>query len=165
MNPSMNPEIIAQLHDIRGLDPVSWWPPAGGWWLLLGLTILVLTGLVLWLRNLRKYPPGSWHRDAYQRLVQLKKQAPDLSDSDLAGQLSGLLRRIAVVRLGRIQAAGLSGDAWLGWLQEQDPQNYDWRQKGRLLLTLPYAPATDSSSSKAELLELLRASMVWTEKR
>mgnify|MGYP001813760079 CR=1 FL=1 len=161
----MNPEILAQLRDIQELDPVSWWPPASGWWLLLGLAILLLAVLILGLRNLRKYPPGSWNRDAYRRLMHLKKQAPDLSDSDLAGQLSGLLRRIAVVRLGRIQAAGLSGDAWLKWLQEQDPRAYDWPQKGRLLLTLPYAPATDSSDNKAELLELVRASVAWTAKR
>jgi len=97
--------------------------------------------------------------------MKLRKQAASLSDSELAGQLSGLLRRIAVVRLGRSQAAGLSGDAWLNWLHEQDPQDYDWQQKGRLLLTLPYAPATDSSNNKAALLELLRASIAWAEKR
>ena len=161
----MNPQILAQLRDIQDLDPVSWWPPATGWWLLLLLTLTLIIGLVLWLRNLRKYPPGSWHRDAYQNLVKLKKQASNLSDSQLAGQLSGLLRRIALVRLGREQAAGLSGDAWLEWLQEQDPRAYDWRQKGRLLLTLPYAPATDSSDNKAQLLELVRAAIAWTEKR
>ena len=161
----MNPQILAQLRDIQDLDPVSWWPPATGWWLLLLLILALIIGLVLWLRNLRKYPPGSWHRDAYRSLVKLRKQASKLSDGELAGQLSGLLRRIAVVRLGREQAAGLSGDAWLKWLQEQDPRAYDWPQKGRLLLTLPYAPATDSSDNKAELLELVRASVAWTAKR
>ena len=161
----MNPQILAQLRDIQDLDPVSWWPPATGWWLLLLLTLALIIGLVLWLRNLRKYPPGSWHRDAHRNLVRLRKQASNLSDGELAGQLSSLLRRIAVVRLGRAQAAGLSGDAWLNWLHEQDPRAYDWQQKGRLLLTLPYAPSSDSSDKKAELLELLRASIAWTEKR
>ncbi len=161
----MNPEILAQLRDIQGLDPVSWWPLATGWWLLMLLILLLMTGSILLVRNLRKYPPGSWNRDAYQRLMRLKKQAPGLSDNELASQLSGLLRRIAVIRLGRFQAAGLSGDAWLSWLHEQDPQDYDWRQKGRLLLTLPYAPVTESSNSSSELLELLHASIAWTERR
>jgi len=161
----VNPDILSQLRDIHELDPVSWWPPATGWWLLVLLVLLLTVGLVLLVRNLRKYPPGSWNRDAYQRLTRLKKQAPGLSDHELAGQLSGLLRRIAVIRLGRFQAAGLSGDAWLNWLHEQDPQDYDWQQKGRLLLTLPYAPSTESGNNKSELLELLHASIAWTEKR
>lgn len=161
----MNPQILSQLRDIQELDPVSWWPPATGWWLLMLLAVLLITGLILWLRNLRKYPPGSWNRDAHRQLIQLKKQAHQLSDNEMAGQLSALLRRIAVTRLGRIQAAGLSGDAWLEWLHEQDPQNYDWQQKGDLLLTLPYAPATASSGNNSQLLELLHAAIAWTEKR
>ena len=161
----MNPEILAQLRDIQDLDPVSWWPPATGWWLLLVLSLGLITALVLWLRNLRKYPPGSWHRDARQNLIRLRKRASSLSDSELAGQLSSLLRRIAVIRLGRAQAAGLSGEAWLNWLHEQDPRDYDWRRKGALLLNLPYAPASESSDNTAELLELLRAAIAWTEKR
>lgn len=161
----MNPQILSQLRDIQELDPVSWWPLATDWWLLMLVILLVITGLVLWLRHLRKYPPGSWNRDAHRQLMQLKKQAHQLSDSELAGRLSVLLRRIAVTRLGRIQAAGLSGDAWLDWLHEQDPQDYDWQQNGGLLLTLPYAPTTDSSSDNSQLLELLQAAIAWTEKR
>lgn len=161
----MNPEILAQLRDIQELDPVSWWPLAAGWWLLMLLSLLLLTGLILWLRHLREYPLGSWNQDARRRLMRLKKQAPGLSDSELASQLSALLRRISIARLGRIQTAGLSGDAWLNWLHEQDPQAYDWPQRGRLLLTLPYAPTTESSNSKSELVELLHAAIAWTKKR
>ena len=160
----MNPEILAQLRDIHELDPVSWWPLATGWWLLILLILLLTSGLILWLRHLRKFPPGSWNRDAYRQLIQLKKQAHNLSDSELAGQLSALLRRIAVARLGRIQVAGLSGNAWLSWLHEQDPQGYDWQSQGDLLLTLPYAPITEISSNKPRLLELLQAAIAWTEK-
>ncbi len=161
----MNPDILARLRDIQGLDPVSWWPLAVGWWLLALLILLLLTGLVLFVRNLRKYPPGSWNRDAYHRLMRLQKQARDLSDSELASQLSDLLRRISVTRMGRLQAAGLVGDKWLHWLHDKDPHAYDWPSKGNLLLTLPYAPATDSDSNKPRLLELLRAAIAWTEKR
>ncbi len=161
----MNPQILAQLRDIQELDPVSWWPLATGWWLLILLILLLTTGLVQWLRHLHKYPLGSWNQDARKRLMRLKKRAPSLSDSELASQLSGLLRRICVARLGRRQAAGLSGNAWLNWLHEQDPQEYDWQRKGNLLLTLPYAPTTESTNKKPDLLELLHAAIAWTKKR
>lgn len=161
----MNPEILARLRDIQGLDPVSWWPLAVGWWLLILLALLIIIGVFLSLRHLRRYPPGSWNRDAYHRLTQLRKEANNLTDSELASRLSDLLRRISVTRMGRLQAAGLSGDKWLQWLHDKDPRAYDWPSKGDLLLTLPYAPATNSDSNKSQLLKLLRAAIAWTEKR
>ena len=62
----------------------------------------------------------------------------------LAGELSELLRRIAIARLGRARAAGLSGERWLAWLQEHDPAGFAWTQLGQPLLTLPYAPPGSS---------------------
>ena len=46
----MNPELVTQLRDIRGLDPVSWWPPATGWWLLAALCIGLVVALVYLVR-------------------------------------------------------------------------------------------------------------------
>ena len=37
----MNPDLLSQLRDIHSAAPVSWWPPAPGWWVL-GLLLLVL---------------------------------------------------------------------------------------------------------------------------
>ena len=55
-------------------------------------------------------------------------------------ELSELLRRVAMARLGREACAGLVGEAWLAWLAEQDPKGFDWRTRGRPLLDAPYAP-------------------------
>ena len=32
-------KLLAQLYDIRDLDPVSWWPLAPGWWVLIVLAL------------------------------------------------------------------------------------------------------------------------------
>lgn len=44
-----------QLRDIRGLDAVSWWPPAPGWWIGALLLLLTLIGLFLLIRHFIRY--------------------------------------------------------------------------------------------------------------
>ncbi|MGB0719658.1 MAG: DUF4381 domain-containing protein, partial [Bdellovibrionales bacterium] len=40
-------QLLSRLRDIRGLEDVSWWPLAPGWWILLGLVLAIVLGLVL----------------------------------------------------------------------------------------------------------------------
>ena len=160
----MNPEMISRLRDIQGLDGISWWPLAAGWWLLAVLVIMLLFALVSLLRNLRRYPAGSWRRHAWKQLRTLKQQANRMPEQQLASELSELLRRIAIARLGRARAAGLSGKRWLAWLQEHDPAGFDWTLRGQPLLTLPYAPPDSSQTGARQLLPLIDAAFAWVDR-
>ncbi|MCM8856892.1 MAG: DUF4381 domain-containing protein [Candidatus Thiodiazotropha sp.] len=148
------------LRDIRGIDPASWWPPAPGWWLLLlGLMLLVL--LAWWLiRKRRLYPLGRWQQDARHHLLSLRRRMKREPAKQVAGELSELLRRIAIARCGREQTASLTDDAWLDWLQSNDSTGFQWQEKGRLLLELPYAPP-DRTAEKTELEQLINAAIHW----
>ncbi len=148
------------LRDIRGIDTAPWWPPAPGWWmLLLGLLLMVL--LVVWLaRRRRLYPLGRWQQDARRRLLELRRRMKREPAKQVAGDLSELLRRIAIARCGREQTASLTGEMWLDWLQSNDSTGFAWREKGRLLLELPYAPP-DRSADKTTLAELIDAALHW----
>ena len=161
----MNPELVAQLRDINGLDAVPWWPLATGWWLLAALVVALLLALISLLRNLRHYPAGSWHRDAWKQLRDLRQRASSMPVDQLAGDLSELLRRIAVARLGREQAAGLTGERWLECLQQHDPAGFAWKRWGKPLLALPYAPYGTRQEYREQLLPLIDAALVWTDKR
>ncbi|HHC71500.1 MAG TPA: DUF4381 domain-containing protein [Thiotrichales bacterium] len=156
--------LIARMRDIHGIDPVSAWPPGWGWWLLALLALAALLALLLFVRDLIRYPRGSWQRDARHRLQRLRRQAPRLASHEIAGELSELLRRIAIARLGRKEAAGLSGEAWLAWLEENDPRGFPWRARGVCLLTLPYAPAGDDCAERGTLTELIGALQAWTRR-
>jgi hypothetical protein len=154
--------LLARMHDIQGLDSISWWPPAPGWWLLLA-ALLGIGGLLWLLLTHRRRPFGSWQRDAGRQLRQLQSRLLRQPSKDSASQLSELLRRIAIARYGRDACAGLSGQDWLDWLRANDPVGFPWDREGRLLLSLPYQPAEAAQQTdRASLGRLIRAAMNWT---
>jgi hypothetical protein len=156
--------MVTRLRDIQGLDEIPWWPLAPGWWLLALLAIALLFTLVALARNLRRYPAGSWRRHAWKQLRDLKRQSDRMSTQQIAAELSELLRRIAIARLGRDRAAGLSGERWLDWLQKHDPAGFAWTRHGRPLLTLPYAPPGSDSAGPGQLLLLIDATFAWVDR-
>lgn len=147
------------LRDIRGIDPVGWWPPAPGWWLIamLGLALL---GAGFWLWRMREYSAVRWRADALQRLKILRRQLHNLEPKAVASELSELLRRIAIARGGRESCAGLVGEEWLNWLSQADPTAFDWKGRGQILLELPYAPPQTQGEHK-ELVDLIDAAIRW----
>lgn len=158
---------IEQLRDIHGIQGVSWWPPALGWWLL-AATSLVLAVLAWRFRTtLRlRIPPipiltvGNWRWDAARRLRDLRRRAAAQDFKQTASELSELLRRIAMARLGRAACAGLTGEAWLEWLRSNDPLGFDWTQRGRILLDAPYCPPGGRGRHE-DVLALIEAAYDW----
>jgi len=150
------------LRDIHGLDAVSWLPLAAGWWYLLGLVLvlLLLAGIRYWL--IYNGPWVGWRGDARRQLRVLKKGLAKGEPREIADRLSELLRRIAMARSGRREAAGITGDAWLLWLAEHDDSGFDWQTRGRFLLVAPYMPPA-MAVQKDELAKLIRAAMRWVD--
>lgn len=135
------------LRDIHLPDPVGWWPPAPGWWLLTAL-ILLLVGGFLGLR--RRYRHRRYRRLALRELERLEQLPP----AELAAGLSRLLRRAALCHFPRGECAGLSGEAWLAFLDRPFADNPFSEGAGRCLLEAPYRPATEIDSRA--LIELAR---------
>ena len=160
---------IDQLRDIQGIQGAPWWPPGPGWWILaaavLGILFLVWrfrTSIRLRIPPLPFFTVGSWRWDAARHLRDLRRRAPVQDSKQTAGELSELIRRIAMARIGRDACAGLTGEDWLQWLRGNDPAEFDWPQRGQLILEVPYAPPGDLSRS-AELLALIDAAYAWVE--
>jgi hypothetical protein len=162
----VTPESLTnRLHDIQELDPVSVWPLATGWWLMLAgvvLIVLMFIGLRRWRPDWQRYLPRyGWSRDAARQLTVLRDQVGRREVKVVADRLSELLRRIAIARCGRDSCAGLHGEPWLAWLADHDPDGFDWRDRGRLLLDLPYAPPGELGD-QPELHDLIDAALAWT---
>lgn len=153
----------AQIRDIHGLDPVSWWPPGPGWWLIALAALLAAAGVWLLLRYNSERPilAAKWQRDARRRLRSLRKRQAHMSTKEIAGELSELMRRIAMARFGRRACAGLSGEEWLAWLARNDPAGFDWPARAHLMLELPYAPPGRAAAERALFNLLIDAALAW----
>lgn len=97
---------LDNLRDIAAPAPVSWWPPAPGWWVIIALAAIALA--VCAYRAWRR-----WKANAYRRaaLAELQSAA---NDADVAE----ILKRTALCAYPRTNVASLTGAAWCRWLSE-----------------------------------------------
>jgi len=147
----MNPD-LSQLRDIHLPGAVSWWPPAPGWWLLLALALLVF--FVFWFVH-RRRRRNAWRRTALDALKQLRgqHQSGQLAPQRIVSELSVLMRRVAISRFPREQAAKLSGEAWLEFLDRNRREGVAFKTElGRLLVIVPYAQETSVTSGEMNKL-------------
>ncbi|MCE9686823.1 DUF4381 domain-containing protein [Shewanella sp. AS16] len=142
---SMTNPALAALQDIKLPEPVPFWPPAPGYWLLLIVSVLALAGLFLWCK--RRFQARAAQRAALSLLAALDRHAPDY-----ASRVNGLLKRAALSYLPRTSVASLDGEAWSDWLDSALTQT----KRGQLgpLLAKRHRPeplAEDESLALSEL--------------
>ena len=139
MNPAaMNPaDPLAALRDIHGPPAPGFWPPASGWTALAVLGIaLALAAAVL---AARWWRAERFRREALASLRSLRaRHAAGAADTEIATELSALIRRVALARNPREEVAGLTGERWLAWLESTHPGMGD--SASTALLDAPYAP-------------------------
>jgi hypothetical protein len=104
---SSDPASLENLRDIVVPSPVSWWPPAVGWWLLAGA--LCIAGAVVLVGLLRQR-----RHNAYRRIA-----LRELAAASALPQVAEILKRTALVAGPRNEIAGLSGERWCRWLRRE----------------------------------------------
>lgn len=132
----MDPEQIP-LRDLHLPDPVGWWPLAPGWWVLLGLVAVAV--LVLLRKAWVRWRFNAARRIALEELARLEGSWRDAPNPGLlARRLSELLRRTMLAYAPRRDVAGLTGQAWLQWLDRGLDEKPFTEGAGRALKELPY---------------------------
>lgn len=130
---------------LRGLhlpEAIGWWPLAPGWWIIIAV---IVAGLVLLTRYVaRRRDRSAARRHAIRELERSTTAFAEHGDpARLGAEVSEILRRTMLAYAPRSEVAGLTGDAWLEWLDRDLPEARFSEGPGRSLLDLPYRnPAT-----------------------
>ena len=126
-------ERLSELRPIHDPPPVSWWPPAPGWWVS-ALILAVPACFLLW-----RFFSGRMRRAALAELRSIVGRS-DLDDRDYASALSILLKRYAMHCLPGEDVASLTGSAWLEFLDSRLDGDAFQKGPGRVLGGEVYAP-------------------------
>lgn len=151
---------LDRLHDIIMPAPAPWWPPAPGWYWVLGLMIVMLlaaliTGLIRWQHN-------RYRREA---LAELARHEMALQNAELRSpallSLAELLKRTAVTAFPREDVATLTGPKWFAFLDYTARGSRFRDALGTLLENAIYDPRTVDTLDPQRLHSVVEAIRHW----
>lgn len=140
----MNPDLLAQLKDIQTPEQVGQWPLAWGWWVLIVVSLILLTTLVIYLVKRHK------HRFAKRQALTLLKASSGLEAKAKVASINNILKRVNLAYQDRDVVADLSGKEWATWLN----QHSDKAQIDAELLQLSYQPKCNDEDAHLYYLQV-----------
>jgi len=150
---------LAELRDIHLPDPVGWWPPAPGWWLVAALLFLAVAGLIIW--RIVRHRRLAYKREALAQWQTIHADYLNHKDpSRLLADLSVLLKRTCITRYGREQTAGLTGEQWLAFLDQTGNSTEFSSGAGRALVSQRFVPTPQIDGPA-----LLNVTLAWLKKQ
>lgn len=146
-------QLLDQLPPLHLPEPISFWPPAVGWWLLLFLLLVLLSFFV---HYAIKYKRRNRLRKAALR--QLDKiwqcyRKDGRADNYLVA-VNRLLKQFVMQQYPDKSLHTLSGRVWLNGLQELSPRSNMSADSASVLLTV-YARHADYSEQDVQALQPL----------
>ena len=138
-----DPADLSNLRDIVVPPEVALWPPAPGWWILLagGIAMAaIFAGMIV----------ARYRRNSYRRAALV---ALDTAD---AGDISSILKRVALAAWPRTEVASLTGAEWLAFLDRTARSNVFTQGAGRDLEGLAFGGAGDEQAVRAAARNWIR---------
>ena len=146
------------LSYVRPLYPNGIFPLGAGW----RIVFYIVSGIFLagWL--IYHSPRRKRRREAFAAFGASRRSFLNGGDvSVLAGELSVLMRRVALSRFDRKETAGLNGGTWIDFLKRTGAVLNE--EDERLLISEAYAPPSSGRDEEAGR-HLLRSVRKWLER-
>ena len=143
-------------------DPVTWWPPAPGWWLTACiLLVCVVTAAFLLYRH---YSRNRYRRAALKESEHIAACQESNEDSHaLVSDLNRLLKRVALSAWPRETVAALHGNEWLDFLDKTSRSNDFTTGPGQVFGDTRFAPG-EHTLNQSEINQLQRLVERWIRK-
>ncbi|WP_027148511.1 DUF4381 domain-containing protein [Methylobacter tundripaludum] len=145
----MNPTLL-DLKDIHEPEAIGWWPPAIGWWVLAVLIPLLIILLVWFYKRLTR---KTALKTAKKILAQIKQDTARDNLQKL-GEISVLVRRVAISVSPRAKTAGLTGRQWLEFLDTSVKGTPFSEGIGQRLADAPYRKTPPTELEISQLIDL-----------
>lgn len=128
-----------QLQDIHLPPEPGFWPPAPGWWLLAVIVIVALFFVTE--KALTVLARRREQKQIEQTLQRLKEALHSDNPQDAITDINIFLRKMALSHFPHQEVAGLTGQAWLEFLDRSGNTRDFTQGPGVVLAEGPYRPA------------------------
>ncbi len=151
-------DALAQLRDIHLPDPITWWPLAPGWYVLMCL-MFIFALFIAYLDHRRRVHARA--KNQALELLQVYKQQYEKENNTqmTSARISELLRRVALVYYPRSEVASINGPAWIDFLNKTS-KGIDFKPVQTMLLESPFKP-----SEQINIKPLITRSEQWIKQR
>lgn len=152
---------LLQLKDIHLPAPVSFWPPAIGWWILALIALSSFIALCYFI--FRHHQKNRYRRLAAQELKRLYQDFQTSKNTPVfTNKINLLLKQISVICYGKKTVARLTNSDWLTFLDTHGNTQAFTQGVGQVLTSAPYAKPTQLATINAE--ELYQCCIEWIRK-
>ena len=151
-----------KLHNLKPIfmpDPIKFEPVTIGWYIILGLVVLIL--LFITYKLLKKYQLKAYRRSSAKELLKLKSEIGKSNSSELLQKISTILKTTAFKSFSRKKVAKLSGANWQNFLVSKISSGSNFKN---IFALLDYQYVAKEKISSSEIEKLIDASVKWTRR-
>jgi len=151
---------LTNLRDIVEPAAVTWWPPAPGMVLVAVLVLLwAIVAVFLWSR---RWQNNAYRRSALHDLAAIEEQVRSAQTRTLGiRELSVLLKRVALAAYPRTEVASLTGNKWLGFLDQHMGGDLFSEGPGQVLATAMAKPNPGADLTDSDCNGMIQAVRRW----
>lgn len=149
-----DPGSLQNLNDIVWPAPVTWWPPAPGWYVVMAILLGVLTWRFF--LSLR-----AWRKDTYRRQALRELTSILAAGEGSATGIPPLLKRAALAAWPRQEVAALNGLEWHAFLDRTAASDLFCSGAGSILDRLSYGASGGHRPSGADIEQVSTAAKHW----